>query len=99
MAHRISSVAEADLDDIWLYVARASSSLEVANHLIDSITNRFPLLAKYPYLGRSRDQDFGFEARTLVVGEYVIVYYLEGKDVLILRVVHGKRDLEALFGH
>jgi plasmid stabilization system protein ParE len=31
------------------------------------------------------------------VGEYVIVYWVEGDDVLILRVVHGKRDLEALF--
>jgi toxin ParE1/3/4 len=98
MAHRISSAAEADLDDIWLYVARESSSLEIANHLIDSIANRFPLLAKYPYLGRSRDQDFGFEARNLIIGEYVIVYCIEGADILILRVVHGKRDIESLFG-
>jgi plasmid stabilization system protein ParE len=33
------------------------------------------------------------------VGEYVIVYCIENDDALILRVVHGRRDLEALFGH
>jgi plasmid stabilization system protein ParE len=33
------------------------------------------------------------------VGEYVIVYCLEADVVLILRVAHGRRDIEALFGH
>jgi len=31
------------------------------------------------------------------VCEYVIVYSVEGEDVLILRVVHGRRDFETLF--
>jgi hypothetical protein len=31
------------------------------------------------------------------VGEYVIVYSVEGADVFILRVVNGRRDLETLF--
>jgi plasmid stabilization system protein ParE len=33
------------------------------------------------------------------VGEYVIIYHIDGKDVLILRVVRGSRNIEALFGH
>jgi plasmid stabilization system protein ParE len=34
-----------------------------------------------------------------VSGEYVIVYIVkESNDVLILRVLHGRRDVEALFG-
>lgn len=32
--------AEADLDDIWLYVARASGGIEIANRLSDVITER-----------------------------------------------------------
>jgi hypothetical protein len=28
------------------------------------------------------------------VGEYIIVYCIEGADVFILRVVHGRRDLK-----
>ena len=41
---------------------------------------------------------FGTGSRSVAVGEYVIVYCVEGHDVSILRVVHGRRDLEALFG-
>ena len=48
MAHRVAPLAEADLDDIWLYVARESGSLETANRLIDRLTDRFLLLASFP---------------------------------------------------
>jgi hypothetical protein len=33
------------------------------------------------------------------MGEYVIVYCVENEDALILPVVHGRRELERLFGH
>lgn len=55
MAHRLAPSAEDDLDDIWLYVARESGSLEIANRLIDTITERFTALASFPYIGRSRE--------------------------------------------
>jgi len=99
MAHRLAPRAERDLDDVWLYVAKESSSIEIANRSIDTITDRFFTLARFPYLGRARADDFGPGCRSLAVGEYVIVYCVENEDVLILRVVHGRRQLEALFGH
>ena len=99
MTHRVAPHAETDLDDIWLYVAKESGSIEIANRLIDTITNRFFMLAGFPYVGRARDDDFGPGCRSVAVGEYVIVYCVENQDVLILRVIHGRRDLEALFGH
>jgi toxin ParE1/3/4 len=98
MAHRVAQRASADLDDIWYYVAKESASVEIANRLIDSITNRFFLLASHPHLGRSRDDDFGIGTRSFPVAEYLIVYCVENQDVLILRVAHGSRDIEALFG-
>ena len=98
MTHRISPRAEADLDEIWLYVARESGSVETADRLIDAITDRFWTLAGFPWMGRSREDDFGPGYRSFAVGEYVIVYCVEGEDVLILRVVHGRRQLENLFG-
>jgi toxin ParE1/3/4 len=97
MAHRLATRAEADLDDIWYYVAKESGSIEIANRLIDSITDRFSLLASFPHLGRARDDDFGVDSRSMAVGDYVIVYVVVAEDILILRVVHGRRDLEALF--
>lgn len=98
MAHRIAPIAEADLDDIWLYVAKESGSIEVAHRLIDAITERFLALASFPRIGRLRDEELGPGYRSLAVGEHVIVYCIEDDDVLILRVVHGRRDLETLFG-
>jgi len=97
MAHRVAPQAAADLDAIWYYVATESGSIEIANQLIDSITDRFFLLASHPYLGRARKDDFGVGCRSFPVGEYIIVYCVEDQGVLILRVAHGRRDLEALF--
>jgi toxin ParE1/3/4 len=97
MAHRLAPAVERDLDEIWYYVAKESGSIEIANSLIDTLTDRFLLLAGFPYLGRSREEEFGSGCRSFAVGEYVIVYTVEGEDVLILRVVHGRRDIEALF--
>jgi plasmid stabilization system protein ParE len=69
-------------------VARESGSID--------FTNCFFFLATLPYAGRARDEQLapvpGFS-----VGEYVIVYCVDGSDGLILRAVHGKRDLEVLF--
>jgi toxin ParE1/3/4 len=97
MAHRVAPAAERDLDEIWYYVAKESGSFDIANRLIDTITDRFFLLTGFPYLGRSREEDFGSGCRSFAVGEYVIVYTVEVEDVLVLRVVHGRRDIEALF--
>jgi toxin ParE1/3/4 len=99
MPHRLAPRAETDLDEIWYYVAKESGSLEIANRLIDTITDRFLMLAGFPYVGRARDDDFGPRCRSVAVGEYVIVYCVENEDALILRVVHGRRDLDALFDY
>jgi len=96
MAHRLAPEAEADLDDIWYYVARDSGSVDVADRLIDTIADRFFLLAHHPHLGRSRAEDFRPGLRSFTVGAYVIIYRVDGADVLILRVPHGSRDLPVL---
>lgn len=96
MVHRVAPQAEADLDQIWYYVAKESSSVEIADRLIDSITERFYLLSSYPHVGRRRDDDLRPGLRTFPVGEYVIVYRVEQNDVLILHVFRGRRDIDAL---
>ena len=97
MAHRVAPQAECDLSEIWSYIATESGSIEVADGVVDSISGRYLLLASFPYMGRSRDEDFGVGARSFAVGDYVIIYGVEGDDVLVLRVVHGRRQIEALF--
>ena|SRR5579863_8977414 len=99
MAHRLAPEAEAELDDIWYYIAKESRSIEIADRVVDSITDRFFLLATYPHIGRPRDEDLRPGLRSFPVGEYVIIYRVEENDVLILHVIRGSRDIEALFRH
>jgi toxin ParE1/3/4 len=99
MAHRLAPEAEAELDDIWYYIAKESQSIEIADRVVDSITDRFFLLANYPHIGRRRDEDLRPGLRSFPVGEYVIIYRVEAEDVLILHVIRGSRDMEALFRH
>jgi toxin ParE1/3/4 len=97
MAHRLAPQAVTDLGDVWYYVAMESGIVETANRLIDSITARFFLLACYPYMGRVRDDEFGTGTRSFPAGQYLIVYRVKEANVLILRVVHGHRDLASWF--
>jgi toxin ParE1/3/4 len=99
MAHRLTAQAEADLDQIWNYIVKESGNIEIARRQIASITDRFYLLANHPHLGRARDTDLGSGRRSFPIDRYVIIYRVENESVLILRVVHGSRDIEALFGH
>lgn len=66
--------------------------MDVATRLVDSITDRFGLLAAFPFPGRDRAADFGNGTRSFAVAEYIILYVVEQDDVLVLRVVHGRRD-------
>jgi toxin ParE1/3/4 len=98
MAHRRAPEADLDLDEIWYYIVMHSGSLDVADKLIDSITSRFFLLAKHLYLGRARDEELRPGLRSFPVGKYAIIYRIEDEDAVILRVLHGSRNIEALFG-
>jgi toxin ParE1/3/4 len=96
---RLSREAEAELDDIWLHIARESGSIDIATRIVESISERFWLLAKYPYLGRARDEDLRPGLRTFPANDYLIIHRIADDDVvLILHVVHGSRNIAALLG-
>ena len=90
MPYRLSPLAERDLDEIWSYVAEDPTPT-TADRLVDDIIHRFDLLAEQPRMGRARPE-FGTGVRSFAVENYVIYYRQEGNDVLIARVLHGRRD-------
>jgi toxin ParE1/3/4 len=96
MRLRVAAEVEAELDEIWLYVAPESGDLNIASRLINSITDQFFRLSRHPHLGRRRDHDLRVGLRSSSSGAYVIVYRIEEGDVLILNVLHGRRDLKTL---
>ena len=99
MADIRSPQADSDLDDIWYYVVTKSGSIEIADRVIDSVTDRFRLLARFPQMGRRRDEDLRPGLRSFVAGEYIVIYRVADEDVLILHLIRGSRDLRALFRH
>jgi toxin ParE1/3/4 len=65
--------------------------------VVDAITARFGLLARYPAVGRSRE-DLKPGIRSFVADGYLIVYeYREPDSVMILHVAARGRDLFALY--
>lgn len=92
MPYRLSGLAERDLEEIWSYVAEDASPA-TADRLIDAIIDRFELLAEQPRMGRLRPE-FGTGIRSFAVENHV-VYYRHDEEVLIARVLHGRRDQAA----
>ncbi len=97
MDFRVAPQAESDLTRSGTSSQPKAATIDVADRLIDSITARFALLARQPYIGRRRDEDLRPGVRSFVVGDYVIAYRVDGDNILILRVLRGSRDIEALF--
>src|SRR2546427_1006294 len=89
MSYRLSALAERDLEEIWSYVAEDASPT-TADRLIDAIINRFDLLVEQPRMGRARPE-FGSGVRSFPVEGYV-VYYRHEDELLVARVLHGRRD-------
>jgi len=85
-----TSRAEEDLIDIWTYVAQENPS--AADRLLDRIDARLQQLSLLPSSGPTRD-DLPAGTRHLVIGNLLAFYRVEGDSVLILRVMHGKRNI------
>lgn len=83
--------AEEDLIEIWSHIA--FDSLAAADRLLDAIEARWQLLATQPRSGALRG-DLGSDIRQVVVGKYLTFYRIDDQQVVILRVVHGKRGID-----
>ena len=93
---RISEVASADLDDIWFHIASDSplNADRFLDRLVRTITDT---LAVAPLAGRARDE-FEMGLRSFPFENYVIFYRVAKDAVEIIRIIHGARDLTAIFG-
>jgi toxin ParE1/3/4 len=92
--YRISASAENDLEEIWAFIAQ--DSVDAADHFIEFLIGKFPLLTDFPRLGRARDE-LSPGLRSFPVKSYVIFYRDHGEVVEVVRVLSAARDIEALF--
>lgn len=86
--------AEADLDDIWYDVA--CDNVEVADKLIDRIRARCESHAVFPLSGERQDHLIP-HLRRIIEGPYLIFYFPTPNGISVIRILHGKRDLDRLF--
>jgi toxin ParE1/3/4 len=90
----LSHLARTDLAEIYERVARDKPI--AARRLLSGFFERFRLLAEFPELGEKRD-NLRSNLRSFSVGNYVIFYFPDAHDLRIVRVVHGARNITALF--
>lgn len=93
-SYRLSQRAEEDLLATWRYIAENSPAS--ATKLIRALHQHFALLAENTHLGQARP-DIRPGLRYFPVKRYLILYRPVPGGVEIVRVVHGSRDLGALF--
>jgi toxin ParE1/3/4 len=91
----VSTRAQADLDETWLYVSRDRP--KAADRLIDRLVAHFELLASNPDLGEALPT-WARDLRQSVVGRYVVLYRVRPDRVEIIRVIHGARNVAEEFG-
>ena len=87
--------AQSDLDEIWLYVAMASSQTR-ATRLLRSIEEKLGLLAENPLMGRARPE-LAPNLRSFPVGSYVVYYRPLPDGIEVAHVRHGAQDIDELF--
>ena len=88
-------LAEADVFEIWDYIA--DDSMEAADRWVDQLDEKFHLIATQPMMGRARDElEPGL--RSFPFGRYIIFYVPTSSGIDVVRVLHGARDIDAVFG-
>ena len=90
----VSKHADADLLQIFSYLS--SHHPKLAEEISTAIHLRFESLLRFPYLGRERTK-FAPGLRSIAVRLYVIFYLVEDDQIIIVRVMDGRRDLDAEF--
>lgn len=90
----ITPISEADIEDIWTFIAEDSPEaatafiLELEGQLttLESFPERCPLIPENEILST--------RFRHLIYGNYRTIFRIAGRTVYVLRVIHGSRLLE-----
>ncbi len=83
-----------DLNEVIAYLDRHSESAALA--LADGVDRKCEQLRTVPFQGRARD-DLSPGLRSVLVGDYRLFYRVSDAAVEFARILHGSRDLPAVF--
>ena len=93
-----TSIARNDLDDAVGYISEELCNVSAAERLAQEIYNNLKNISEFPKIGRAIDEIFSPQPLRWVLADgYLIIYSIDesSKTINIVRIVNGKRDLEA----
>jgi toxin ParE1/3/4 len=90
---RLSRQAEADLDELWLYIA--AHNPDAADRMVDAVLEGSRMHVRFPGMGQSRDE-LRPGLRCFVVSPYVVFYRPVEDTIEVLRILHGARDIGSI---
>jgi toxin ParE1/3/4 len=87
--------AAEDIAAIWDFIA--DDNADAADHWIDQLDTQLRLLATQPLMGRTRDE-LAPGIRSFPFGRYLLFYLPISDGIDVVRVLHGARDVDTVFG-
>ena len=81
-----------DLDSIWSFIA--ADNVSAADRLIARIGEVFEMLTENPLAGRER-RDLQRGLHSFPVRNYLVFYFPLSDDVEVVRIMHGRQDIDA----
>ena len=90
-----SPEARADLSEIWNYYAPRAGRHR-ADNTVRRISDACRLIEDHPLAGPARDE-IRSGLQSITARPYVIFYRLREEVVEIVRMLHGRRDLDDIF--
>ncbi len=93
---RLLKIAEEDFTEIIKFIADDNPT--AAEAIANKIEKNLELLSNNPHLGRiPRDEEIrNLGYRYLIVQNYIVFYTIEGRTILIHRILHGARNYKSL---
>jgi toxin ParE1/3/4 len=98
MNYFVKARARLDLKKHWRHIAH--DNLPAADRLLEAAEETFKLIAGNPDIGSQRSfrKLAGIRSRAVTgFKNYLIFYQTRGETVVIVRVLHGMRDLPRFF--
>jgi toxin ParE1/3/4 len=90
---RLTDRAEADLEELWAYIA--ADKVDAADRIVDAILETSRMHVRFPGMCRRRD-DLMPSLRCFIVSLYVVFYRPIEDTIEVLRILQGARDIREL---
>lgn len=93
--------AERDIEECFVYIGE--DNLDIAVHFLVAVEDSIEEINRNPFIGKSRE----FKSSNLQnlrmwlvknFSNYQIYYMVEAETIEIIRVLHGARDIDDIFG-